>query len=337
MSYTSELDNYNNRDNEEQRPSFEDAIANLQANQEELSDLSVLYGLSGLNADQLAEIGKLWPSLSPVYRQALIQTMVDVSESQYELDYEGIALIALLDAHSEIRRSAIELLAESENLNVMRRLRDVLKHDSEVLIRAEAARALGRFIFMGEVGDIAQTQTIREDLFALLSDLNQPGPVRNAALEAISNCSDTNVQPWIADAYRSYDADTRRSAVVAMGHTCDERWSDAVLEELQSTDELIKIAAIRASGELQLEEAVLVLARMLTEEDLDRETRLTVIWALGEIGGKASMQVLDHAFSVAEDDDDDEMLIVLEEALGNASLLSGDLRIGEFGFEDYTE
>jgi len=336
MSYMNELDNYNNGDIEENRPSFEDAIANLRANPEELSDLSVLYGLAGLNPDQLAEMGKLWPNLSPVYRQTLIQTMVDVSESQYELDYEGIALLALSDTHTEIRRSAIELLAESESLGVMHRLRDVLKHDSEVLIRAEAARALGRFVLMGEVGDVAQSHTypIRQDLFALLSDSNQPEPVRNAALEAISNSSDTNVQPWIADAYRSYNSDTRRSAVVAMGHTCDERWSDAVLEELESADELIRIAAIRAAGELQLEDAVLPLARMLTDQEFDRETRLVIIWALGEIGGQASMQVLDHAFAVAEEEDDDEMLIVLEEALGNSSLLSGDLHIGDFSFED---
>ena len=47
--------------------------------------------------------------------------------------------------------------------------------------------------------------------------------------------------------------------------------------------------------------------------------------ALGEIGGKKSMRVLEHLLERAEEQEDEDLIMAVEDAIGNAALMSGDL------------
>ncbi len=79
--------------------------------------------------------------------------------------------------------------------------------------------------------------------------------------------------------------------------------------------------AVRAAGELELEEAVPLIAPFLTEGD--RQMMETAVWALGEIGGAEARRLLSSMLRYAEDTDDAELLELVEDAIASASLIGG--------------
>src|SRR5690606_36751293 len=112
------------------------------------------------------------------------------------------------------------------------------------------------------------------------------------------------------------------SAVFAMGRTCDNRWNDIVLREIDNADPANRYEAARASGELEIKEAVPHLARLA--QGPDREIKEVAIWSLGEIGGSYAMKILGALADVAEQDEDVDQLESIEEAFVNASLACRD-------------
>jgi HEAT repeat protein len=176
------------------------------------------------------------------------------------------------------------------------------------------------------LGDLPERETIRaqEAAIKLLNDEAEPVEVRRRALEAIANCSHELVEPAISTAYRGDNHSMQVSALFAMGRSCDTvRWSKTVLKELNSSDPEMRFEAARAAGELEIAEAIPVLARLA--EGNDREIKEVAIWSLGEIGGKKAMKVLGRLADEAEAANDDELLTVIDDALGNASLVDGEL------------
>ena len=80
------------------------------------------------------------------------------------------------------------------------------------------------------------------------------------------------------------------SAVFAMGRNMDARWQQTVLDELDSDAPGMRYEAARAAGEMTLEDALPMLARLIDDEDL--EVRLASVWALGQIGGRPAAEAL---------------------------------------------
>jgi HEAT repeat protein len=114
------------------------------------------------------------------------------------------------------------------------------------------------------------------------------------------------------------------SALFAMGRSCDdERWSSIILREIESADAEKRYEAARAAGELEIAQAVPLLAR-LTESN-DREIKEIAIWSLGEIGGKKALKVLNRLADEADEAEDDNLLQAVEDAIGNASLVDGEM------------
>ncbi len=52
-----------------------------------------------------------------------------------------------------------------------------------------------------------------------------------------------------------------------MGRTCDEKWEDTLLEELDSDDNEIVYEAVRACGEIGLSSSVSQLGQLLLGDD----------------------------------------------------------------------
>src|SRR6266516_4150354 len=75
-----------------------------------------------------------------------------------------------------------------------------------------------------------------------------------------------------------------------MGRNMDARWQQTVLDELDSDVPAMRYEAARAAGEMTLEDALPMLARMIDDSDL--EVRLASVWALGQIGGKPAAEAL---------------------------------------------
>jgi HEAT repeat protein len=291
----------------------------------ELPTANIFYGLSGLTLNQLEQVKPVWETLSPNYRQKILQRMTDLSEANFEMDYHTIGFDCLSDKDAGVRQAAIDLLWEDESLEFMARLIDMAQWDEASSVRATAASELGRFILLGELGDLPESETIRAQdvVVGLWDDQDEDIEVRRRALEAISNCSNAIVPEAIQEAYASNQQPLRVSALYAMGRSYDERWSDIVLREIHNSDSEIRFEAARASGELELAPAVPALARLA--EDHEDEIRDVSIWSLGEIGSREAVRVLERLAEQAYDAEDDTLLENIEDALANASLVGGSL------------
>jgi hypothetical protein len=111
----------------------------------------------------------------------------------------------------------------------------------------------------------------------------------------------------------------RLSAIVGMGRSCDKRWKDLVLQELDSSSPAMRYEAAWACGELALRQAVPILARLI--HDPDRQVCNATIWALGQIGGPEAKQILIEAY----DDADEDTRAAVDDALAEQALIEGDL------------
>jgi HEAT repeat protein len=329
------MDNYrdDNLDGDEiverEQPDLDTTLAAMQA--EESFNAALFYGLSNLSIDDMERVKPVWSGLSTEYRQKLVQQLVDTAETNFDLDYRTLAFYSLKDDEPVVREAAIELLWEDESLEWMGRLIDLAQWDEAISVRAAAASELGRFILLGELGELPEAETVRaqDTVIALLTGEDEDIEVRRRALEAIANCGHEIVNEAIDEAYHSSDERMRASALFAMGRTCDARWESIILREIDSSNPAIRYEAARASGELEIAEAVPQLARLSREND--REIQNVAIWSLGEIGGIQAMRHLSVLAEEAEEAEDDDLLELIEDAIGSASLVGDDM---DFDFDD---
>ena len=141
--------------------------------------------------------------------------------------------------------------------------------------------------------------------------------IRLRALESLGFSSRAELPSLIEAAYASMDEDERRSGVMAMGRSANERWVEAVVEQLHHPSPLIREEAARAAGELEARVAVPALAELL--DDPKDAVRRAAIWSLGLIGGKRaerSLLQLQRAQVYQED------LALIEDALDYLTFLS---------------
>lgn len=314
------------------RPSLEEVLTALKA--DTVPGPTLFYGLSDLEDEALEKVREVWQQLDASQRRIIMQMLVDVSETNYELNYDAIGFVGLSDPDDGVRQAAIEVMAENETVTLMKRLIRMAEQDESLMVRAEATRTLGRFILLGELGDLSEAEfrQVQDCVLRLWKDDQQAVDIRRRALEAIANCSHEIVMPAITDAYNSDDELMKLSAIIAMGNSADERWESLILQELDSDDRNISKEAARAAGELQLVEAVPHLARLL--QTGDREGQEIAIVAMGEIGGKEAVRTLTAARERAADAGDTEMENLIEDALGNAALMSGKWLMMDIGLND---
>lgn len=311
------------------RATLDDALEELSQGGQSIPSPEALYGLSDLTAAQLKQLAPVWEQLDATARRVILQMMIDVSESNVELNYRRIAYANLSSEDAGVRSAAIELLWEDESEELLGHLLGMARKDDSFDVRREAIRALGRFVLAGELGDL-RTQAIKpvqEYLIALYRDCEQPLELRRIALESVSNCTRSEIPSLILDAYQNDDDEMRISSIIAMGRSCDtERWEVKILKELERIERVdvdVQIEIIRAAGELEIEDAVVPIMQAM--EQGERPIQEVGVWALGEIGGDEAMRALQMLAKGAEDSEDEELLILIDDAIGNASLSNNEL------------
>lgn len=276
---------------------------------------TVVYGLSDLSVSDRRTIATAWAGLTPESRRRVLRSLTEASEAMFELNFREIAILALDDEDSLVRVAAIEVLWTDETPATMRRLMSRAADDPAPDVRAAALKELGRFILLGEYGDIAEDAAKEAQDLALRvhSDRSQPLQARRRALEALSNSSHPAVERLIRVAYADGNHELKISAIFAMGRTCSKAWRDILLEELDSADSELVYEAVTACGQIQLDESVRRIGELAISED--REIQLAAIWALGEIGGKHAFDILTSLEEIIEDD---EAAAIVDEALDMA-------------------
>ncbi|MFQ3565406.1 MAG: HEAT repeat domain-containing protein [Aggregatilineales bacterium] len=309
----------------EKKPDLSTLLVALAQSESEATGLSsvLYYGLSDLSESEVKQIERVWTRLNTATRRKLMRALVEVGETNFEMDYSAIGMLGLNDEDASVREAAIDVLWEHESIALMDRLIALARTDKARSVRASAASALGRFVLSGELGDLdsAAFTRVQTAVLDILFDDEEDIDVRRRALEAIANCSNEVVSEAIEDAYRSNDRRLQVSALFAMGRTCDQRWETIVLRELENPDPEMRYEAARAAGELELEEAVLPLSRLAFDRDV--EIRDVAIWALGEIGGKEALRVLTVLERDAHASNNRDLLTAVKDAIHTAQLGSG--------------
>lgn len=292
------------------------------------------YGLSQLDNKKSAAIRETWNSLSSDYRRKILSQLNEFSETDFYVDYREIGYWGLGDQNPDVQVAAIELLWEDESLTLMHSLMDLVTDKHTQIVRIAALKALGRFLLLGEYGDIPEEVAIKAQqiVIDILQNEVDDYEINRRALEAIAHTSHAIVKSAIRNAYNHGNHDMRVSAIFAMGKSCDNVWEEIILDELDNSDAEIRYEAARSSGELELDSAVGKLGRLLMDDD--REITEVSIWALGEIGGREAIRILDAMAAVAEEQKDEELLNSIDEALDSANFSSG---LGLFSDIDVTE
>src|SRR5690606_4713598 len=136
---------------------------------------------------------------------------------------------------------------ESEDAALIAPFIDFLQHDPDPLVRAAAASALGRFVYLGELEELSEAHKRRvEDALLAVIGGGDDLEVRRRALEAVSYSSRDEVPPLIAAAYAAYEPKHRVSAVFSMGRNADRaRWAQHVRTELESAEPELRFEAAR--------------------------------------------------------------------------------------------
>ena len=274
---------------------------------------SYLYRFSDLDPSEIETLDKAWQDFPLWCRQALMEDLKELSSANTLLSFEAVARKAIDDDDPKVRSTAIRILNEYSAKDLIPKFINILIEASDADVRAEAALALGHFVYLGELDELPKkTQQEIETLLLKTIEEDQAKIVRRRALEAVSFSSREDVPALIQKAYDSGDKEWMVSAIFGMGRSADKRWSDNVIMMLEDITPAIRAEAARAAGEMEIRETVPQLIELL--DDIDDDVRLASIWSLSQIGGEGVRQSLEWLLDQAEDKDE---INLLEAALDN--------------------
>ena len=276
--------------------------------------------LSDLSKDHLGQFRAAWGALHADRQRGLVAALIEFAEDHVDASFAAIFRWLIEDGDPLVRTQAIEGLWEEEDVRLISPLIRRLEKDTDADVRAAAALSLGRFLLLGEFDqiDASAARRVENALLAAYDDVDQDALVRRRALESLANSSHARLPDMILESYEDGDDTMRVGAIFAMGRSADFRWNRYVLNELGNSDSTILFEAARASGELQIEEALPDLLRLLGDPDI--EIRDAAVWALGQIGGREAKRALKACCASGDED----LREAAEEALAELDFMAGD-------------
>ncbi len=293
--------------------SFQDVIKQL-CNYDQPFPAKYLQFFTDLSNEDQSLLSNNWQGLNLTRKLSLLEDLEDLTDHDTLLDFTSVAKIALNDTDDQVREAAMSLLWDTEEKAHIPILIDYLQLDPCGRVRASAASILGHYVFLGETDEIPERLKDMVDRALLKAHQTDKDPlVKRRSLESLGYSSHKEVKGFIKKASASGDLGWLASALYAMGRSVDNEWSDAVLKNINHTDELVREEAVRAAGELGLEAARERLIEMLDGEE-DDEVRSTIIWSLSQIGGDGVREAIMKQAELLSDDD---MAEFIEEALDN--------------------
>lgn len=277
-----------------------------------------LAELSDMDAEHTNLFSKVWDILPTERRRTLIHEVGTQADLRIELTFEQVNRLALSDPDSEVRAIAIHNLWECENPNLVPHFLETLKHDPTSQVRAAAAKALGLFVWLGEIDQLSidLLHQIEEALLDATKE-DREDNVRRYCLESLGFSSHKEVPQLIDQAYHSGDEAYIQSALYAMGRSASDQWQPYVMVEMNNPSPIIRKEAAKAAGELELREATESLIELL--DDVNFQVRDSAIWALGQLGGE---EAADALLLLLDNTDDKELAETLEEALDHLAFVN---------------
>jgi HEAT repeat protein len=294
----------------------------------------MLEAASDLDAAGLQAFQAGWSTWEPARKLELLEHMGQLADENIEINFDRVNRLALGDREPRVRRRAIQNLWECEDPSLGERLAALLGADPSAEVRAAAAAALGRFVYMGEVDEIDERLLRQVEDRLLAAQRDEDLAVRLRSLESLGYSSRPEVAELIETAYRSRQEPQMQSALKAMARSASPVWEEAVVENLHHAAPGLRTEATRAAGELELRATVDDLIE-LTDDAID-DVRLAAIWSLAQIGGEAATQALTRLLESAQDEDE---LALLEDGLDYIAFVNGtrDIPLLDLDPEDPSE
>jgi HEAT repeat protein len=282
-----------------------------------------LEALSDIDAADLARFEESWRRLPEARRLELVRRLGVLADENIRYVFDRVNVLATHDSAAPVRHAAIRNLWESDDPTLVDPFLLCLNQDPSDDVRAAAAGALGHFVYLGELGELKH-EVLEVIETTLIASVSRPDEIGRRSLESLGYSSRADVVPLIERAYADGRLPLRQSALLAMGRSCNERWSEKVLAHLHDPSPGLRMEAARAAGDLELREATPDIIELL--EDVDRSTRHAAIWTLGQLGGKEALHALSRQIDRAESDDEADLL---RDALDNIAFIDG---MGDFLF-----
>jgi HEAT repeat protein len=276
-------------------------IINDLADKEKPVSSSGLADLSNINPEELEYFNLVWAGVDIERRKKIINRLLELTEENFELNFDSLFKSCLKDKDPEVRTKAIEGLWENEEITLIGPYIRMLNEDKSELVQAAAAKALSKYAMLAELKKLGQFSSgrVSQALLGILADRNKPKEVWRRALEAAAPLSVPEVKKAINEAYSSSDPKLRNSAIYAMGRNCDSAWMPILIKEMTNPEADVRYEAAGSCGEICDEEAVPYLIKL--SMDKDAEVQQAAILSLGKIGGnKAKAYLLKCAKSTDE-------------------------------------
>lgn len=299
-----------------EQTSFQTVLDALQESKKDFPKryLQLFSDIAPLELQTLLDV---WPRINLTRKLVLLNGFLNLMESDMLVSFEDIGRALLNDPDAEVRASAIRLLAEANDAKLAGSLIEILKNDPELDPRLEAAKLLGEFVLLAELDEFPDEVHIQtEDALLFIHNGEDHAALRRTCLESLGYSSRIEVEALIRAAFNRTDRAWIVSALVAMGRNSDDQWTDQVVSMLVDVDTRIRFAAVKAAGELRIEEAGPLLLKLLEEEE-DDEITSAAIWSLSQIGGEDVRPYLENLIDQTEDED---LIAYLEDALENLDL-----------------
>jgi len=269
--------------------------------------------LSGLEDLELEQLSETWPLITPLRRQRLLEDMEALTDNSFIVDFDEVFKLGLGDENPHIRVTAIRGLWENDDRSIATRLLEILQHDPDTDVCAQAASGLGKFIYLGELRELDKNLYNRI-IQLMIEIINGDGPeiVRRRATESLGFSSHHQAPALIETAYNKQKEDWLVSALIAMGRSANHQWIPQIIENLSHEDSLIRLEAAQSAGLLGAQETVSHLLQMI--DDPEEDVKLAAIWALSEVGGLDARAALEGLIRNSRDENEIEFL---EDALEN--------------------
>jgi HEAT repeat protein len=241
----------------------------------------------------------------------------------------------LSDEDAEVRAEAAAAVWEhADNAELVEQALELSTKDDSPRVRAKCLTALGRVLYEGSLAGAdepsyqpdaflgepsAETfKKVRAHLQGVASDEKRTLDERRFALEGLGFLGDdAAIAKLIESFWKRPEPAARLSAVFAMGRSGHPRFGAAIQEALASSEPELKLQAIWAAGEAEIQGARAPLAG-IAERSRDREERFAAIEALARLGGETTAQVL---LAIAEGDKDPEIREAAATGLEELALL----------------
>ncbi len=275
---------------------------------------AALAALSALTRAETDSLRAAWPSIPVSSRETLLVAAAGLTHDEVDVDFTGLATVALDDPVPGVRLLAIEALWESSDRSVATKLTGLLLRDTDDDVRAAAAANLGQFVLLREFEEfnLAHGDEIVDALGSVARDLAAAAEVRARAIESLGPRTLPWVETLITGAYYD-DGDTLRlAAVIAMGANARADWLEYLYDELQSDDPAFRCEAALACGNIASEDSAEYLAPLLDDDDPD-VVQATIL-ALGEVSGHEAIRLLREFRSRAAPEFEGDVATALEEA-----------------------